>query len=104
MIAINIIQKILNPLSLSISDKHLSEIIVADQFHQLRHPIVVQLVENVIQKQNRLEAYLLIVEIELRKLDGDHKRLLLSLRAESLNLMIINQKTQIIFMNADVGI
>ena len=96
MVAFNVIQKILYPKSLSVSDKHLSEIVIPDQLHQLRHPVIVQFVKDIVQKQNGFEADLVVIEIELGELHSYNKRLLLTLRAELLNRMIINAEAQII--------
>ena len=50
MIDVGVLKQFLNSLLLSISDKHLSEMVVANQADKLHHALVVEFVEDVIQQ------------------------------------------------------
>ena len=78
--------------------------LVAHQAHEFHHTLVIQLVKDVVEQQNRLIADLLVVELELCQADGHHEGFLLSLRAETLQRMAIQGEIQVILMDAHVGV
>ena len=48
MIYDSVIHQILDSLTLCVSDEHLSEMVVANKFYELRYPIVVEFIENIV--------------------------------------------------------
>lgn len=104
MVDVGIVKQTFHTFPLCVSNENLSEMVVADQTDQFHHALVVQLVENVIQKQNGLVANLLIVKLELSQAYRHDKRFLLALRTEFLQLMSIKFKLQIVLMDANIRV
>jgi hypothetical protein len=73
MIYVDQLEYVLYPASLCVGDKHLTEIILADQLNKLVYTVLIQLVEDVIEKQDRLIAFLFLGILEHGQLDGDNK-------------------------------
>ena len=78
--------------------------LVTDQTDEFHHALVVEFIEDVVQQQNGLVANLLVIELKLCQANRDHKRLLLSLRAETLQWMAVQGKFQVVFVDTYVGI
>lgn len=62
-----------------ISNEYLPEIIAGHQLDDLVHPLFIELVEYIIEKQNGLLSVVLPDEIEFRKLERYQEGLLLTL-------------------------
>ena len=99
MVDIDSLENFLNPASLGVGDEHLPKIILTHEFYQLLNPVVVQLIENIIKKEDRLISFFLFGVVELSQLNGDHKGLLLPLGAEFLHRIIKNTKLQVVLMD-----
>ena len=94
----------LDALLLGVGDEHLPKMVVAHQTDQLHHPLVVELVKDVVQQQNGLVTDLLVVVLKLRQTDGNHKGFLLPLRAKLLQRMPVEIEFQIVLVDAYIGV
>ena len=92
------------PFAMGVADKYLSEQILVHQADDMGYPIFIQFIENIVQKQDRHTEYLCLHKLELGKLQGDQKGLLLSLTPEFLNGVSINFHTQVVFVDSLAGI
>ena len=69
MIDVGILKQTFHSLLLSISDKNLTKMIIADQTDKLHHALVIEFVENVVKQQNGFVADFLVVELKLCQAD-----------------------------------
>ena len=79
MININLPENLFDPGALGIGDEYLAEIVFAYQPDKLVYPLIVQLVEDIVEQQDGLEAFDLPGVIELCQFDGHYVRFLLTL-------------------------
>ena len=104
MVDVGILKQPLNALLLGVGDEHLPKVVVAHQPDELHHPLVIELIEDVIQQQNGFVANLLIVIFKLGQTYGDHERFLLALRPELLQRVTVKAKFQVVLMDAHIGV
>ena len=64
MADVGIFKKPFDALPLGIGDEHLTEMVVTHKPDEFHHPLVVELVENVIEQQDGLVADFLVVLLE----------------------------------------
>src|SRR5690606_22066936 len=83
-----------------VTDEYLPKIVLFDQAHQLGAPVFIQLVKDVVQKENGSGAPLLLDKMELGQFKGDQKGFLLPLAPELLYGMSGYGEFQIVLMGA----
>ena len=86
--------------TVGIGDENLTEVVARHQLHDCLHSLGIQLVEDVIQEEQRRGVrHRTAKEIKLRQLQCEHKRLVLSLTSLTLHLIVAYQHLQVIPMH-----
>ena len=104
VIAAHTVQDAVQVAAVRIRDENLAKAVARHELHNLLHAPGVQLVEEVVQQEQRHRARRALQEVELRQLQRHQIRLVLSLRAFLLDREIAQQHVQFVLMDAPQGI
>ena len=82
-----------------VGDENLSEGVATDELDDLFHTVGVELVENIVKQEDGAGFPILSQEGELRQLQGNQVRLVLSLRTDAADKVVAERHLQFIFMD-----
>ena len=101
----HLVEDRLHATGLGVGEEHLSETVAADEGDELFDPQEVELVEDVVEEEDRLDAMMVEQILELRQFQREGETLLLTLRAETLEgHVVVEGEEEVVLVGSAGGV